>query len=154
MKALTMGEEKPYLKSFLHSTPLPPLKTISFTKDELDLMRGSRVKALEKPPPLVKYGPESPLGIPLSLKQEAEPTMNPETKLPLSAEKEVSPDLEPEVQKLKKLVVFDLKSLLTSLGGNITNGPGKYKNKNALYTEIIEIRKKKPILFTALLDAY
>ena len=66
MKALTMGEEKPFLKSFLHSTPMPSLNTIPFTKDELDSMRESRVKALEKHIP-VKYGPDKKL----ELKQEA-----------------------------------------------------------------------------------
>ena len=149
MKALTMGEEKPFLKSFLHSTPMPSLNTIPFTKDELDSMRESRVKALEKHIP-VKYGPDKKL----ELKQEAEPILSPETKQPLSAEQEVEPDEDPEIQELKKFVVFDLKSLLTGLGGKITSGPGKYKNKTALYTEIIELRKKKPALFTGLLKAY
>ena len=138
MKALTMGEEKPFLKSFLHSTPMPSLNTIPFTKDELDSMRESRVKALEKHIP-VKYGPDKIL----ELKQEAEPILSPETKQPLSAEQEVEPDEDPEIQELKKFIVSDLKSLLTGLGGKITSGPGKYKNKTALYTEIIELRKKE-----------
>ena len=38
---------------------MPSLNTIPFTKDELDSMRESRVKALEKHIP-VKYGPNLP----------------------------------------------------------------------------------------------
>ena len=154
MNVLTMGEGNSYLKSFLHSTPVPPLKTISFTKDELDLMRGSRVKALEKPPPLVKFGPEPPLGIPLSLKQEPEPTVNPETKLPLSAEKEVIPDNDPEIQQLKKLNGSNLKTILSGLGGNVTVKPGTYKKKTILFEEILELRKTKGDQFTKLLNKY
>ena len=83
LKALTIGEEKPFLKSFLHSTPMPPLKTIPFTKDDINLMRESRVKALDKK---------------LELKQEAEP-ISKETKLPLSPEKEVEKEEDPEIKK-------------------------------------------------------
>ena len=68
LKALTMGEENPFTKSFLHSTPLPPLKTIKFTKEQIDSMRESRINALDKKP--------------LLLKQEAEPIISPETNQP------------------------------------------------------------------------
>ena len=140
LKALTMGEEKPFLKSFLHSTPQPALKTIPFTKDEINLMRESRVKALDKP---------------LTLKQEAEPIISPETKQPLSIEKEVEPDVvDPEIKKLKKFTVYDLRSLLTSLGGKTTIKPGTYKTKQPLIHELIELRKQKPIAFTGFLNAY
>jgi hypothetical protein len=120
-----MGEEKSYLKSFLHSTPLPPLKTISFSKDELDLMRGSRVKALEKPPPLVKFGPEPPLGILLSLKQEAEPIINPDTNQPLSPEKEVRYEPDEEAKQLAGLSNMELAKILENNGIIV-----KYNTKN------------------------
>ncbi len=114
-------------------------------------MRGSRVKALEKPPPPVIFGPEPP---PLTIKQEAEPIINPETKLPLSAEKEVSPDADPEIYKLTGLKNDHLKKILTKLGGAITNGPGQPKNKQTLTNDIIELRKDNQALFTKTLKPY
>ena len=116
LKALTMGEEKPFLKSFLHSTPMPPLKTIPFTKDDINLMRESRVKALDKK---------------LELKQEAEP-ISKETKLPLSPEKEVEKEEDPELTKLSKLTNAKLGVIITGLGGNISGPKGGKKNKQTL----------------------
>ena len=162
LKELTMGEDKsfnktlipPPLSQFFVSKPQPssykPTLLSQIERSQLDAVKEARIKALDKPK----------LGKPLELKNEAEPIISPETNRPLSAEQEVIPDVDPEIQKLKKFVMFDLKSLLTSLGGNVTHGPEpgtknrKSKNKNALYTEIIELRKKKPVLFTGLLKAY
>ena len=113
LKALTMGEEKPFTKSFLYSTPLPPLKTIKFTKDEINLMRGSRVKALEKP---------------LLLKQDAEPVLSIETNLPLSPEKEVRYEPDEEAKKLAGLSNMELAKILEDNGITV-----KYNTKNGKY---------------------
>lgn len=158
LKELTMGEDKsfnktlipPPLSQFFVSRPQPSYKPTLLSqieRSQLDAVKEARIKALDKPPPLDKPKP-------LLLKREAEPIISTETNQPLSPEKEVVPDKDPEIQKLKKFVVFDLKSLLISLGGRVTWGPGAPKNKNALYTDIIELRKKKPVLFTGLLKAY
>jgi hypothetical protein len=141
LKALTMGEEKPFAKSFLHSTPLPPLKTIKFTKEQIDSMRASRVNALDKKP--------------LLLKQEAEPIISPETNQPLSPEKgpQIKED-DPELTKLAGLTNANLGTLITDMGGNISGPKGGKKNKQTLTIGILELRKTQPALFTDLLKPY
>ena len=138
LKALTMGEEKPFLKSFLHSTPMPPLKTIPFSKDDINLMRESRVKALDKK---------------LELKQEAEP-ISKETNQPLSPEKEVEKEEDPEIKKLSKLTNAKLNTIITGLGGNKSKNGGGKKNKTQLTEGILELRKTQPALFEQLLSKY
>ena len=113
-------------------------------------MRGSRVKALEKPPPLVKFGPEPPL----SLKQEAEPPLSKETNEPLSPEKEVIPDKDPELIKLKGLTNPMLNVIIKKLGGSTSNKGGGQKNKQTLIYGILELRKTKGDQFTKLLNKY
>jgi hypothetical protein len=140
LKALTMGEEKPFLKSFLHSTPLPPLKTIPFSKDELELMRQSRIKAVDKKP--------------LLLTQTAEPIINPETNQPVSAEKEVEKEEDPELQILKKISNRNLGVIITELGGHKSKYGGGTKTKQMLAEGILELRKTQPALFEQLLSKY
>jgi hypothetical protein len=136
LKALTMGEEKPFLKSFLHSTPLPPLKTIPFSKDELKLMRQSRVNALDQKP--------------LLLTKEAEPILSKGTNQQLSPEKEVEKEEDPELTKLSKLTNTKLGVIITELGGT----PKGKRNKTRLTEGILELRKTQPALFEQLLSKY
>ena len=140
LKALTMGEEKPFLKSFLHSTPLPPLKTIPFSKDELKLMRQSRVNALDNKP--------------LLLTKEAEPILSKETNQPLSPEKEVEKEEDPEIKKLSKLTNAKLQTIIMGLGANKSRTGGGTKNKTELTEEILKLRKTQPALFEQLLSKF
>jgi hypothetical protein len=133
LKALTMGEEKPFTKSFLHSTPLPPINTIPFSKDELNLMRQSRVNALDKP---------------LLLTKEAEPIISKETNQPLSPEKEVTPDVDVEAKALSKMKNIELAKILEKLGATIVytkdkkGNPFPKENKTYLIEQIHKLRNK------------
>ena len=117
LKELTMGEDKsfnktlipPPLSQFFVSKPQPSYKPTSLSqieRSQLDAVKEARIKALDKPKPL-------------SLKQDAEPIINPETNQPLSPEKEVViREEDPEITKLSKLTNAKLNAIITGLGGN------------------------------------
>ena len=139
LKALTMGEEKPFNKSFLHSIPKPQFNPFDtgISREDVKMMREARVKALDKP---------------LTIKQEAEaPPTIPEA---ISPETQVTPERDPERDKLAKLKNSDLQNILLGLGGNITNDSPKkgYKNKQTLVTSILTRRNANPSKFTELLN--
>ena len=114
---------------------------------QLDAVKEARIKALDKP----KINKEEPL----SLKQEAEPIISPETNQPLSPEKEVViREEDPEITKLSKLTNAKLNAIITGLGGNKSRTGGGKKNKTELTEGILELRKTNSDLFSSLLSGF
>jgi hypothetical protein len=149
LKALTMGKEKEFNKSFLYRSPKQsiPITTVPYTKEQFDELRGARLKKFEKP---------------LPIKAEAEPLISERTNIPLSPEIEASADTDPETKKLSRLANKKLMLILRSLGGTATykrtDSFGKiiptYKNKTILREEIEDLRKTNPADFTKALNRY
>ena len=127
LKALTMGEDAPYTKSFLYSAPQPALNTIPFTRDEINAMRESRVKALDKP---------------LLLTEEGESIINPVTNRPLSAETVVTYEPDVEALRLAGLSNMELAKILEDKGitvkYNIKNGKDYPALSKTLLKEAIQ----------------
>jgi len=155
MKALTMGEEKPFnkvlipppLSQFFVSKPQPSYKPSLLSqmeKSQLEQVKTARIKALDKPKKEI-----------LTIKPEAEPILSKETNQPLSPEKEAQiKEEDPEITKLSKLTNAKLNAIITGMGGNKTNQGGGKKNKQTLTEGILELRKTKGELFTALLSGF
>lgn len=144
LKALTMGEDKPFTQSFLYKTPSPEFNPFNtgISKEDVNIMREARIKALDKP---------------LAIKAEEEkPTYKPL----ISPEIQVSPEIDPQLQQLKKLKNSALRNLLIDMGGKITYekttpiGKGtQYKNKTMLVEELQELKKTNPSKLNDLLNA-
>ena len=123
LKELTMGEDKsfnktlipPPLSQFFVSGPQPvytPSLLSQIERSQIDAVKEARIKALDKPKPL-------------SLKQEAEPIISPETNRPLSPENEVRYEPDEEAKKLAGLSNMELAKILEDNGVIV-----KYNTKN------------------------
>jgi len=137
LKALTMGEEKPFVKSLFYSRPkrqeIPPLITVPYSKDQFNLTRAARVKAFEKP---------------LLLTQEAEPIISKETNQSLSPEKEATRDEDKEAKALSKLSNMELAKIIEGLGAKVfytkdkKGNPFPKENKTILRERIHKLINK------------